>query len=208
MLFVLLALLIPTTADAGRGKGGAIGALIGAGSGAIAGKIAQSQIDKALSRATYDTPAFSITDSSFIIRNEEKDGEVIAELRLGGNKLLGGSQSGIKQLIRTLNEIDVTHLAMWEDLDLTFPLCLDGVCGDTLIAKSAQGKTFAMDVVLNGNRYELVHYDSVEPGFLTKVWRWILSNLVLVGILLFAAIGGIAGAMKGNKKEEDNTPPS
>ena len=99
------------------------------------------------------------------------------------------------EFIKTTNRIEVTKKAEWGDLHGNVVVCEEdtAVCS-TILIDVVKEKTLFLKFVMYNNpeeTFDLLLYESEEPGVLDYIRAFVINNVLWVAIVLFGILGGI-----------------
>ena len=186
LVFLISLLLLASAASADKGRGG-LGKLVGLGVGAVTGKIAEKQIEEAMNKDTYEGDGYVLSKEGILLKVD--DGDVFLKIQNPGDAAV------LEDFIKTTNRIEVTKTAEWGDIHGNVVVCEEDttICS-TILIDVVKEKTLFLKFVMYNNpdeTFDLLLYESEEPGVLDYIWAFIINNILLVAIIVFGALGAL-----------------
>ena len=186
LVFLISLLLLSSAAVADKGRGG-LGKLVGVGVGAVTGKIAEKEIEEAMNKDTYEGDGYVLSTQGILLLVD--DGNVFLKIQNPADSAILG------EFIKTTNRIEVTKKAEWGDLHGNVVVCEEdtAVCS-TILIDVVKEKTLFLKFVMYNNpeeTFDLLLYESEEPGVLDYIRAFVINNVLWVAIVLFGILGGI-----------------
>lgn len=199
LVFLISILLLSSVAMADKGRGG-LGKLVGLGVGAVTGKIAEKQIEEAMNKDTYEGDGYVLSKEGILLKVD--DGDVFLKIQNPGDAAV------LEDFIKTTNRIEVTKTAEWGDIHGNVVVCEEDttICS-TILIDVVKEKTLFLKFVMYNNpdeTFDLLLYESEEPGVLDYIWAFIINNILLVAIIVFGALGGIWDLVRRNRQKKSN----
>jgi len=174
MLAMVAFIVAILTNNALAGKKGAIG---GALVGAAAGYLTEEKIKEIESRSFFEDDGMILTYDSLIIKSTNQESQALTII--DNNKI-------IPKAIKQLNVSMARQTPKWENLSGMFEFEESDFTGHI---DFVSGKHAFIFVEQNGDTIYVVDYVSVPPGAWAYIKSFVLNNIILTAIILFAIFG-------------------
>lgn len=193
LTFFLVLLLLASVAEAGRGRGG-LGKFIGAGVGAVTGHFAEKEIQAAMDKDSYMGDGFVLTEQGVVIKFEDGD----AFLKIKNPK----DSYTLSNVIKTTNRVEVTKKAEWGNIQGEIPVCVEDTICAMIMVNVIKEKILSVKIAMSedpSDVFDLIGYESKEPGIFDYIWNFILNNILWVAIVSFGLLGFLWDVWKKKK---------
>jgi len=181
--------ILTNNALAGKKGGAATGALIGAATGYFT----EQKIKEIESRSFFEDDGMKLTPDSLVIKSTNQESQALT--LIDNNKI-------IPKAIKQLNASMARQTPKWENLSGMFEFGESEFIGHIDFVSGKHAFIFAEQ---NGDTIYVVDYVSVPPGAWAYIKSFILNNIILTAIILFAILGTLLPWLKNkitNKKNE------
>ena len=193
LTFFLAILLLASAAEAGRGRGG-LGKFIGAGVGAVTGHFAEKEIQAAMDKDSYTGDGFVLTEQGIVIKFEE--GDAFLKIKNPGDSYT------LNNVIKTTNRVEVTKKAEWGNIQGEIPVCAEDTICALIMVNVVKEKILSVKIAMSedpSDVFDLIGYESKEPGILDYIWNFIINNILWVAIVSFGLLGFLWDVLKKRK---------